>query len=159
MFGGSTEAVVGTVSQLIRSQTEEGRGIRILDVGVGFVLLGERLFDVLAHLDFIKVSRQVPRAHPSRAVEDALDAIAQAGMAVELNVVGLKAPCCGMFPSDGILDACLQRSIPIMLATDAHEIEGMVDGIERAQRKLLRRGCTPTVGFSRRARYLIPICR
>jgi len=115
------------------------------------------LFDVIGHLDYFKVGGQLSASAPSLAASCALDAIERAGIAIELNVSGWKAPCREAFPSDDLLKECNRRRIPVVLSSDAHSARGIVDGVVAGGRKLREVGYSDTCGFCERRRYGIAL--
>ena len=115
------------------------------------------LFDIVGHLDLPKKSGYRPTADLDREIGDALDAIADADMAVELNVSGWYKPCQEAYPSDRILRRCQRRGIPALLASDAHHPDGVVVDFDRGLRHLRDAGYTELVRFEGRERRACPI--
>jgi len=76
------------------------------------------LFDVLAHLDLVRMLPE-PDACPHAAIEDALDAIADAGVAVEINGSGMRRDG-RPYPDEPILAGLVRRGVPISYGSDAH---------------------------------------
>lgn len=62
-----------------------------------------RLFDIVAHIDLPKIHGILPISDLRPAISEALDAIAAAGMVVELNTAGWLRPCADAYPSLEIL--------------------------------------------------------
>ncbi len=81
------------------------------------------LFDCLAHPDLVKTvfPQQWQPDDLADAIDAALDRIAAAGTAMELNTYGLKKPCQEMHPGRKMLAAMEARGIPVVLGSDAHE--------------------------------------
>jgi histidinol-phosphatase (PHP family) len=100
------------------------------------------LFDIAAHLDLPKKLLGRPQAARERGVlpdvgdapnvEAALDAIARAGMTVELNTAGWDMPCRECYPSPRILAACHARGIPVTIGADAHSTQHLLRHFGRA---------------------------
>lgn len=91
-----------------------------------FSLLGEMartgFFDVVSHLDLAKrFGHKPPEAEITKMAGPALDAIASAGMAIEINTSGLMRPVGEMYPSLSILKLARKRNIPICFGSDSHE--------------------------------------
>lgn len=76
------------------------------------------LFDVLAHLDLVRMLPS-PTEPPFAAIEDALDAIADAGVAVEINGSGMRRDG-RPYPDEPILAGLVRRGVPISYGSDAH---------------------------------------
>lgn len=81
------------------------------------------LFDIVGHLDLIKVFKFMPKGDISQIAADTLDAIAASGMALEINVAGYRKPVAEAYPSPELLKAAFDRSIPITFGSDAHKPE------------------------------------
>ncbi len=99
-----------------------------------------RLFTIAAHLDLPKKFGVQPSTPPESLIHDALDAIARAEMAVELNTSGWSKPCKNSYPSREILQACRKRGIPIVITADAHRPEHLARDFDRAERLLAEAG-------------------
>ncbi|MBW6456676.1 MAG: histidinol-phosphatase, partial [Trueperaceae bacterium] len=76
------------------------------------------LFDVLAHLDLVRML-PAPAEPPLAAIEAALDAIADAGVAVEINGSGMRRDG-RPYPDEPILAGLVRRGVPISFGSDAH---------------------------------------
>jgi len=117
------------------------------------------LFDIAAHLDLPKKLLGRPQAAKERGVRadgsaaahrrdarpsigdapnlgEALDAIAEAGMTVELNTAGWDMPCRECYPSPRILADCHDRGIPVTIGADAHSTQHLTRHFGRAVRLL-----------------------
>lgn len=81
------------------------------------------LFDCLAHPDLIK--NETPRDWDPQLIMDdvrqVLDRIARTGVAMELNTSGLNKPVPQMNPFPEMLAEMHQRSIPVVIGSDAHQ--------------------------------------
>jgi len=80
-------------------------------------------FDIVGHLDLIKVFKFMPKKDISEIAKNALLAIKKAGMAVELNVAGYRKPIGEAYPSASLLKQCFKLDIPITFGSDAHKPE------------------------------------
>jgi histidinol-phosphatase (PHP family) len=81
------------------------------------------LFDVIAHPDLVKVwgaGRPGPERDPRVYWEPAIEAIAAAGVAVEVSTAGLRKPVAELYPSAGFAALCLDAGVPFTLSSDAH---------------------------------------
>ncbi len=76
--------------------------------------------DIAGHLELPKKFGRRPAGDVAAAQDAALDAIAAAGLAIELNTAGLDMPAAEVYPSPAILDAARARDIPLVLGSDAH---------------------------------------
>ncbi|HHV34769.1 MAG TPA: histidinol-phosphatase HisJ family protein [Syntrophomonadaceae bacterium] len=78
------------------------------------------LFDIVGHLDVIKVFGYQPEGDLLPFAEPALQAISRAGLVVEANTAGLHKPCAEIYPSKELLARCFELNIPVTLGSDAH---------------------------------------
>jgi histidinol-phosphatase (PHP family) len=113
------------------------------------------IFHVAGHLDLIKKWGHRPPSIPWDTIEAALDAIAAAGMAIEVNTSGLRRPCREMYPARAILERACARAIPLTLSSDAHRPDEVGAGFDAA-RALLRDLGVRTLASFREGR-LIPV--
>jgi histidinol-phosphatase (PHP family) len=95
-------------------------------VGTGF-------FDVLAHPDLAKIFGLRPDAAlVAELHERTAEAIAAAGVAVEVSSAGLRKPVGELYPDLALLAACRERCVPLTLASDAHLAVDVGRGLGRA---------------------------
>jgi len=109
-----------------------------------------RLFDVIGHLDLIKVFGYRSRRPVVSLAEEALAAIKEAGVAVEVNTAGLFKPAGEMYPAQDLLAACFARDIPITFGSDAHRPEEVGRELARAAEMARRVGYRRCIRFCRR---------
>ena len=105
------------------------------------------LFDIAAHLDLPKKFGYSPQCDMDRLIAEALDAIAEARMIVELNTNGWHCPCREPYPSAAILRQCRHRDIAVTLSADAHHPTQLLRDFSAAA-KMLR-----DAGYERVARF------
>lgn len=78
------------------------------------------LFSVLGHIDLVKIFGVRPTTAAEDLAAPALDAIAAAGAAIELNTNGRYKPVGEWYPSPRVLAAAARRHIPVTTGSDAH---------------------------------------
>ncbi len=115
------------------------------------------LFDFIAHFDLIKKFNKLPTNLPEEAPLKALDSIARNNIALEINTNGINKPCNAFYPAPQWLDEAAKRNIPMLISSDAHNIEQITQHNRAAREELKLRGITETVGFSERKRYHLPL--
>ncbi len=81
------------------------------------------LFDIVGHLDLIKVFKFMPKKDINEIAKNALMAIKKADMVLELNVAGYRKPVGEAYPSLSILKQAFELDIPITFGSDAHKPE------------------------------------
>ncbi len=79
------------------------------------------LFDIVGHLDLIKVFNFLPKKDVRLIAKDALKAIKEANMVIELNMSGLRKPTGEIYPSTSLMESISELDIPITFSSDAHE--------------------------------------
>ena len=129
-----------------------------------FEYLGEAarsgMFDILAHPDLVKVwggSRPAPEGDLRRFYEPAVEAFADAGVAVEVSTAGLRKPVGEIYPDRAFLEMVVDAGNPIALSSDAHRPDELGRDYEQALELLSDLGVTELAVFERRQRRLEPI--
>ncbi|WP_158407335.1 histidinol-phosphatase [Megalodesulfovibrio gigas] len=85
-----------------------------------------RRYTVAPHVDLVKIfsrethARFLDSADGRRAVGEALDALAQAGMLLEISTAGLRKPCREIYPGPTVLGWAMERGLACCPASDAH---------------------------------------
>ncbi len=106
-----------------------------------------RLFDIVGHLDLIKVFKFMPTRDIAEIAAKALQAIKEADMVLEINVAGYRKPCKEPYPSPQLLKAAFDLGIPITFGSDAHKPEQV--GLYRKEAESLAR----SIGYTRCATF------
>jgi histidinol-phosphatase (PHP family) len=81
------------------------------------------LYDTLAHPDLVKVwgsTRPGPERDPRTYYEPAVEAIAEAGVAVEVSTAGLRKPIAEIYPARAFAELCVEAEVAFTLSSDAH---------------------------------------
>ncbi|NWF66290.1 MAG: histidinol-phosphatase [Campylobacterales bacterium] len=81
------------------------------------------LFDIVGHLDLLKVFKFLPKKDIKMLALEAIKEIKKANMVVELNVAGLRKPINEQYPSRELLELIFEHDIDITFGSDAHSIE------------------------------------
>lgn len=118
------------------------------------------LYDVLAHPDLVKVwgtQRPRPEGDLRRFYEPAIEAMADAGIAVEVSTAGLRKPVGEIYPAPAFLEMCVDAGVPVALSSDAHVPTDIGFGYEDAQELLGRVGVRELSVFEHRRRRAEPI--
>lgn len=77
-------------------------------------------FDIVGHLDLLKVFNFFPKTDIRLLAANALKEIKKANMSIELNVSGLRKPVGEAYPSPALLESISELDIPITFSSDAH---------------------------------------
>ncbi|HSJ18328.1 MAG TPA: histidinol-phosphatase [Solirubrobacterales bacterium] len=118
------------------------------------------LFDVLAHPDLVKMwgpERPWPERDLRFHYEPAVEAIGDAGVAVEVSTAGLRKPIGEMYPSRELAEMCADAGAPFALSSDAHTPEQVGYQYQRATEMLRGLGVEEICVFERRGRRLEPL--
>ncbi len=81
------------------------------------------LFDIVGHIDLMKVFNYFPTKDIRLLAKNAIQAIKKANMVVEINAAGLRKPVAKPYPSDSIMQLLAEHDIPITFGSDAHAPE------------------------------------
>ena len=112
-------------------------------------------FDIVGHLDLIKVFKFMPKRPVTEIAEAAMQAIKAADMTIELNVSGYRKPVAEAYPSRELLERAFALGIPITFGSDAHKPEQV--GLFRNEAEALAKsvGYTRCALFTGRERTLV----
>jgi histidinol-phosphatase (PHP family) len=80
-------------------------------------------FDIVGHIDLIKVFKFLPKKPVIEIAYKAMQAIKKADMVLELNVAGYRKPIAEPYPSKELLELAYSLDIPITFSSDAHSPE------------------------------------
>lgn len=116
-----------------------------------------RLFDIIGHIDGINRYGTASFAGERQLQLQALDALAEAGVAIELNTSGLRHPYRAVYPSYAVVEACARRGIPVTIGSDAHHPRHVAAGYDEAAALLQRAGIGQAAVYQRRRRELVPL--
>lgn len=118
------------------------------------------LYDIMAHPDLVKYwgdQRPVPEGDLRFFYEPAVEAFAEAGVAVEISTAGLRKPVGEIYPAPAFVEMCVDAGLPFALSSDAHEPVNVGYGYERAVELLQSFGVNEICVFEGRRRTLEPI--
>ncbi|MDD5716589.1 MAG: histidinol-phosphatase HisJ family protein [Sulfuricurvum sp.] len=104
-------------------------------------------FDIVGHLDLLKVFKFLPTCDIRKLAERALKAIKKSNMCIEINVAGYRKPIGEAYPSSLLLQQMAEMEIPITFGSDAHCVEQV--GLYSTEAEALAR----SVGYTHCALY------
>jgi histidinol-phosphatase (PHP family) len=114
-------------------------------------------FDVVAHLDLPKKWGYRPTANVSGLENDALQAIAAAGLAIEINTSGYdRHPAGEMYPAPGLLERARRAGIQIIVSSDAHRAADLASSFAEATALARRAGYESSLRLSDRRLVALP---
>jgi len=112
-------------------------------------------FDIVGHLDLIKVFKFMPKKDIRLIATNALKAIKQSNMVIELNTAGLRKPIRELYPAPLLLELAYEMDIQITFSSDAHAIGQVGFKYEEAVKLAKKTGYTKAVTFEQRQAELI----
>ncbi len=113
-------------------------------------LAGSGLFDIVGHLDLVKVFGHRPAGATLPYACQALQAIKKSGITVEINSSGLCKPCAEIYPARELLQKCFDLDIPVTMGSDAHAAEEVGRDLTRARQLLKQAGYRRLMTFTGR---------
>ncbi|QFR50099.1 histidinol-phosphatase [Sulfurimonas lithotrophica] len=114
-----------------------------------------KLFDIVGHLDLIKVFKFLPNKPILEIAKKALLAIKEADMVIELNASGFRKPIAEAYPSLELLKYAYELNIPITFASDAHSPEQVGFSSQKLVEMAKSVGYKECAVFKNRKRQLI----
>jgi len=81
------------------------------------------IFNIIGHLDLIKVFNFMPKKDIKSIALDSLKTIKKSGMVLEINSAGLRKPVKEQYPSKQLLELAFELDIPITFSSDAHSVD------------------------------------
>ncbi len=115
------------------------------------------LFDFLGHPDLVKKFGIRPEGDLTRFYTKTLDAIADHGVAIEINTAGLRKDVKEIYPSRSFLEMARKRNIPILINSDAHDPKEVGAAFDEGFQLARECGYTEIVRFEKRRRISVPI--
>jgi histidinol-phosphatase (PHP family) len=118
------------------------------------------LYDVIGHPDLVKVwgsGAPVPDRDPRYFYEPAVEAFAEAGVAVEISTAGWRKPVAEQYPAVPMLEMLIDAGCPLALSSDAHVPDQLGFEYERAVELLQSLGLKEIAVFEKRQRRLEPL--
>ncbi|NOQ30836.1 MAG: histidinol-phosphatase HisJ family protein [Helicobacteraceae bacterium] len=80
-------------------------------------------FDIVGHIDLIKVFKFLPNKSIIDIASSAFESIKRSGMSIEINGAGYRKPVKEAYPSEELLNLAYEMQIPITFGSDAHSVE------------------------------------
>ncbi|MEM3596878.1 MAG: histidinol-phosphatase HisJ family protein [Candidatus Bathyarchaeia archaeon] len=120
-------------------------------------MCNSRLFDVVAHLDLVKIFGFKPSCDFSDVLMETAEAIAKSKICVEINTAGLRRPCAEIYPSEEMLKILHAYDVPIVFGSDAHNPEDLCKNFKEALVLAKKTGYNYACVFSQRKKTLVEI--
>jgi len=116
-----------------------------------------KMFNIVGHLDLIKVFGYKPKTPVKDIAKNAIKAIKKADMAVELNTAGLRKPVKELYPGDEILEMILEEGIDITFSSDAHAPNQVGYMLKQTVQKAKNMGFSEAVYFEKKQKIKVKI--
>jgi len=112
-------------------------------------------FDIVGHLDLIKLFNYLPKKDVRLIAKEAIKAIKKANMVIELNAAGFRKPVGEQYPSYPLLELIAEHDIPITFGSDAHALDHI--GFHQEELRVIARefGYKKCATFESRDRILV----
>lgn len=115
------------------------------------------LFDFVAHPDLPKKFGITPPGDLRRYYEPAVAALAECGVAFEINTAGLRRDCREVYPAQDFLSLASAAGVPLLINSDAHAPGDVAAGFEHAVALAKDAGFTHTLRFTGRRRSSVSL--
>ncbi len=114
-------------------------------------------YDIIGHLDCIKTNGWLPARWRTPLLEETVAALAEGGVAIELNVSGWRKPVADCYPGPELLTLCQRAGVPVTFGSDAHRPEQVGFQWQRAVALLRAVGYGEIATFRGRQRVMVPL--
>ncbi len=115
------------------------------------------LFDFVAHPDLPKKFGFRPAGDLRRFYEPAVRALAECGVAFEINTAGLRKECRELYPAPEFVALAREAQVPVLVNSDAHAVAELGAGFAEAVALAKAAGYLHTARFARRKLSLSPL--
>jgi histidinol-phosphatase (PHP family) len=114
-------------------------------------------FDFVAHPDLPKKFGHRPAGDLRRFYEPAVAALAETGVAFEINTAGLRKECRELYPAREFVELGHAAAVPLLINSDAHAVGELGAGFTEAVALAKSCGYTHTARFQRRKISSVPL--
>ena len=104
-------------------------------------------FNIVGHLDLIKVFKYLPNKDIKLLAYNALKEIKKSAMTIEINSAGLRKPIKEQYPSKSLLELIFELDIDITFSSDAHSISQIGFEYESVKNIAKKIGFTKCVSY------------
>lgn len=115
------------------------------------------LFSIIGHFDLIKIFGVRPHTDVRILAANALEAVKDNGLVLELNTNGRYKPVREFYPETKIIEMAKEMGIPFTLGSDAHEAGNVGRDIREACALLKSLGVKELMGFTNGRKQLFRI--
>lgn len=123
-------------------------------------LLDSQLFDILGHLDVIKVfgHRTEPGTETRLAAvyDRVVDKVVASGIVVEMSTAGLRKPVGELYPGPDLMERLVTAGVPMLINSDAHHPSQVGEFYQEGLAYLEEYGIDQLTLFTNRERIQVP---
>ena len=116
-----------------------------------------RLFDFIAHPDLPKKFGHRPPGDPRRFHEPIINALAETGVAFEINTAGLRKPAKECYPNVSFLSLAAEAGLDLTINSDAHAPGEVGAGFETGIELARETGFTQALSFEKRRKSKVEL--
>ena len=112
-------------------------------------------FDIMGHIDLLKLFKFLPKKDVRVLAKNAVKAIKEANLVVEINAAGFRKPIGEQYPSVNLLELIAENDITITFGSDAHAKEDIGKNGEICEQIARNLGYSKCAIFKSRDRELV----
>ncbi len=120
-------------------------------------MANSKLFDIVGHIDLVKVFGHKPKTNIKDLAKNAIKAIKNANMTVEINTAGLRKPVKELYPSDELIEIILNENIDITFSSDAHSPQQVGFKLNETIQKFKNLGLNEAVFYKNREKFKVKL--
>ena len=124
-------------------------------------LLESKQFDILGHVDVIKVFGHRPNVEEHekllRIYDRIVPMIKKSGITVEMSTAGLRKPVGELYPAPELMERLVRAKIPMMINSDAHRPDHVGEDYDKGIDYLRSYGVKEISIFTNRKRTMVPL--
>jgi histidinol-phosphatase (PHP family) len=120
-------------------------------------MANSKLFQIVGHIDLVKVFGHKPKKLIKDLAKDAIKAIKKNNLVVEVNTAGLRKKAKEIYPGDEILEMILDEGIDVTTSSDAHSINQVGFMLKETTEKLKKLGVKRLAYFEKKSKQYFEI--
>ena len=120
-------------------------------------MANSKLFQIVGHIDLIKVFGHKPKRFIKDLAKDAIKAIKKNNLVVEVNTAGLRKKAKEIYPGDEILEMILDEGIDVTTSSDAHSVNQVGFMLKETTEKLKKLGVKRLAYFEKKSKQYFEI--
>lgn len=117
--------------------------------GILMKMVQSGCFDIVGHLDLVKIWGHRPRRQSSLDYLDpVLQTVRKYNMAIEINSAGLRKKVAELYPEEALIRKMFAYNIPVTFGSDAHHPDQIGEGLAEAYQAARKAGYRYLVRFN-----------